>query len=63
MTNTGSRTCHLYGYPALRFGEAQAVPPGRRRLDVVHRHPGGRFLNQEKQKTPDRRSGVSFWSG
>ncbi|MFF5023918.1 DUF4232 domain-containing protein [Streptomyces collinus] len=27
MTNTGSRTCHLYGYPALRFGEAQAVPP------------------------------------
>ncbi|MDN0198336.1 DUF4232 domain-containing protein [Streptomyces sp. S.PNR 29] len=27
VTNTGSRTCHLYGYPAVRFGEAQAVPP------------------------------------
>ncbi|MGW0733953.1 DUF4232 domain-containing protein [Streptomyces sp. NPDC002851] len=27
VTNTGSRTCHLYGYPAVRFGEAQSVPP------------------------------------
>lgn len=27
VTNTGSRTCFLYGYPAVRFGEAQAVPP------------------------------------
>ncbi|MEW2518941.1 DUF4232 domain-containing protein [Actinacidiphila alni] len=27
VTNTGSRTCYLYAYPALRFGEAQAVPP------------------------------------
>ncbi|WP_089100129.1 DUF4232 domain-containing protein [Streptomyces hyaluromycini] len=27
VTNTGSRTCYLYGYPAVRFGEAQAVPP------------------------------------
>ncbi|WP_329457103.1 DUF4232 domain-containing protein [Streptomyces sp. NBC_01497] len=27
VTNTGSRTCYLYGYPALRFGDAQAVPP------------------------------------
>ncbi|MEU6848412.1 DUF4232 domain-containing protein [Actinacidiphila alni] len=27
VTNTGSRTCFLYAYPALRFGEAQAVPP------------------------------------
>ncbi|KAF4406499.1 MULTISPECIES: DUF4232 domain-containing protein [Streptomyces] len=27
VTNTGSSTCHLYGYPALRFGEAQSVPP------------------------------------
>ncbi|MGC9538285.1 DUF4232 domain-containing protein [Streptomyces sp. UG1] len=27
VTNTGDRTCFLYGYPALRFGEAQAVPP------------------------------------
>ncbi|MFD9098593.1 DUF4232 domain-containing protein [Streptomyces collinus] len=27
VTNTGGRTCHLYGYPAVRFGEAQAVPP------------------------------------
>lgn len=27
VTNTGSRTCYLYGYPALRFSDAQAVPP------------------------------------
>jgi hypothetical protein len=27
VTNTGGRTCYLYGYPALRFGEAQSVPP------------------------------------
>ncbi|GHH70849.1 hypothetical protein GCM10018793_05540 [Streptomyces sulfonofaciens] len=27
VTNTGSRSCYLYGYPAVRFGEAQAVPP------------------------------------
>ncbi|MEU0599729.1 DUF4232 domain-containing protein [Streptomyces sp. NPDC006393] len=27
VTNTGRETCHLYGYPAVRFGEAQAVPP------------------------------------
>ncbi|MFE9453045.1 DUF4232 domain-containing protein [Streptomyces sp. NPDC006739] len=27
VTNTGSRTCFLYSYPAVRFGEAQAVPP------------------------------------
>ncbi|MFI0998598.1 DUF4232 domain-containing protein [Streptomyces galbus] len=27
VTNTGSRTCFLYGYPAVRFGGAQAVPP------------------------------------
>ncbi|MGW4567972.1 DUF4232 domain-containing protein [Streptomyces sp. NPDC004561] len=27
VTNTGSRSCFLYGYPAVRFGEAQAVPP------------------------------------
>ncbi|MEU6194437.1 DUF4232 domain-containing protein [Streptomyces sp. NPDC047061] len=27
VTNTGSRTCYLYYYPAVRFGEAQAVPP------------------------------------
>jgi hypothetical protein len=28
VTNTGSRTCYLYGYPAARFGqEAQSVPP------------------------------------
>lgn len=27
VTNTGSRTCFLYGYPAVRFGEAQSVPP------------------------------------
>ncbi|WP_411079509.1 DUF4232 domain-containing protein [Streptomyces sp. cmx-18-6] len=27
VTNTGSTICHLYGYPAVRFGEAQSVPP------------------------------------
>jgi hypothetical protein len=27
VTNTGSKICYLYGYPAVRFGEAQAVPP------------------------------------
>ncbi|PRH76760.1 hypothetical protein C6N75_23875, partial [Streptomyces solincola] len=27
VTNTGSTACHLYGYPAVRFGEAQSVPP------------------------------------
>ncbi|MEK2476706.1 DUF4232 domain-containing protein [Streptomyces noursei] len=27
VTNTGSRTCYLYGYPAVRFGAAQSVPP------------------------------------
>ncbi|MCD9880010.1 DUF4232 domain-containing protein [Streptomyces guryensis] len=28
VTNTGSRTCYLYGHPAARFGEeAQSVPP------------------------------------
>ncbi|MFI5880037.1 DUF4232 domain-containing protein [Streptomyces sp. NPDC051554] len=27
VKNTGSKTCYLYGYPALRFTDAQAVPP------------------------------------
>lgn len=27
VTNTGSKNCDLVGYPAVRFGEAQAVPP------------------------------------
>ncbi|MFJ9447865.1 DUF4232 domain-containing protein [Kitasatospora sp. NPDC101235] len=27
VTNTGSGTCYLYGYPAVRFGGAQSVPP------------------------------------
>ncbi|MFE3598976.1 DUF4232 domain-containing protein [Streptomyces sp. NPDC059142] len=27
VTNTGRNTCFLYGYPAVRFGEAQSVPP------------------------------------
>ncbi|MFI0716272.1 DUF4232 domain-containing protein [Streptomyces inhibens] len=27
VTNTGSSTCYLYAYPAVRFGEAQSVPP------------------------------------
>ncbi|MEV6942489.1 DUF4232 domain-containing protein [Streptomyces sp. NPDC051172] len=27
VTNTGSRTCFLYGYPAVQFGQSQSVPP------------------------------------
>ncbi|MFG2023705.1 DUF4232 domain-containing protein [Streptomyces sp. NPDC048825] len=27
VTNTGSKNCDLVGYPAVRFGEAQSVPP------------------------------------
>ncbi|NUP38980.1 MAG: DUF4232 domain-containing protein [Streptomyces sp.] len=27
VTNTGGRTCYLYGYPAVQFTDAQAVPP------------------------------------
>ncbi|MFB7336467.1 DUF4232 domain-containing protein [Streptomyces adustus] len=27
VTNIGGKRCYLYGYPAVRFGEAQAVPP------------------------------------
>jgi hypothetical protein len=27
VTNTGSKSCDLVGYPAVRFDEAQAVPP------------------------------------
>ncbi|WP_069759384.1 DUF4232 domain-containing protein [Streptomyces sp. LUP47B] len=27
VTNTGSKSCYLYGYPVVRFGEAQSVPP------------------------------------
>ncbi|MER5435143.1 DUF4232 domain-containing protein [Streptomyces sp. NPDC002588] len=27
VTNTGSKTCDLLGYPAVAFGEAQSVPP------------------------------------
>ncbi|MFI0719337.1 DUF4232 domain-containing protein [Streptomyces sp. NPDC021224] len=27
VTNTGSATCYLYGYPALQFTGAQSVPP------------------------------------
>ncbi|MFE1950720.1 DUF4232 domain-containing protein [Streptomyces sp. NPDC059524] len=27
VTNTGTRPCFLYGYPSVRFGEAQSVPP------------------------------------
>ncbi|MGY0068206.1 DUF4232 domain-containing protein [Streptomyces sp. QTS137] len=43
VTNTGSSTCHLYGYPAVRFGEAQSVPPvieGSRPQAVVTLEPG-----------------------
>ncbi|MFJ3639656.1 DUF4232 domain-containing protein [Streptomyces sp. NPDC090108] len=27
VTNTGGSTCFLYGYPSVRFGSAQSVPP------------------------------------
>ncbi|NEB00374.1 DUF4232 domain-containing protein [Streptomyces sp. SID13726] len=27
VTNTGSRTCFLYGYPSVRFTDAQSEPP------------------------------------
>ncbi|MFI7499195.1 DUF4232 domain-containing protein [Streptomyces sp. NPDC049687] len=27
VTNTGSKSCNLIGYPAVRFGDAQSVPP------------------------------------
>ncbi|WP_371599007.1 DUF4232 domain-containing protein [Streptomyces sp. NBC_00564] len=27
VTNTGAGNCNLIGYPAVRFGEAQSVPP------------------------------------
>ncbi|MFJ9248834.1 DUF4232 domain-containing protein [Streptomyces sp. NPDC101776] len=27
VTNTGSKTCDLYYYPAVNFGDAQSVPP------------------------------------
>ncbi|MFF3111111.1 DUF4232 domain-containing protein [Kitasatospora sp. NPDC057904] len=27
VTNTGPGTCYLHGYPAVRFGEDQSVPP------------------------------------
>src|SRR5262249_26476670 len=27
VTNPGTRSCSLYRYPAVRFGEAQSVPP------------------------------------
>ncbi|WP_420034967.1 DUF4232 domain-containing protein [Streptomyces sp. cg28] len=27
VTNTGGKSCYLYGYPVVRFGEAQSVPP------------------------------------
>ncbi|MGY0059174.1 DUF4232 domain-containing protein [Streptomyces sp. LZ34] len=30
VINTGNAPCHLYGYPAARFGEAQSVPPVNR---------------------------------
>ncbi|MFJ2646263.1 DUF4232 domain-containing protein [Streptomyces sp. NPDC087420] len=27
VTNTGGKTCYLYGYPIVRFSQAQSVPP------------------------------------
>jgi len=27
VTNTGSKNCHLPNYPAVKFGDAQSVPP------------------------------------
>lgn len=43
VTNTGSSTCYLYNYPALRFTGAQAVPPviaGSHPQAVVTLDPG-----------------------
>lgn len=43
VTNIGSRACYLYGYPAVRFGEAQSVPPvidGSHPQAVVTLEPG-----------------------
>lgn len=43
VTNTGDRTCYLYGYPALRFTGAQAVPaaiPDSHPQAVVTLDPG-----------------------
>ncbi|MFF3491283.1 DUF4232 domain-containing protein [Streptomyces sp. NPDC002795] len=43
VTNTGSNTCYLYGYPAVQFGEAQSVPPvdeGTKPQAVVTLKPG-----------------------
>lgn len=43
VTNTGSAPCHLYHYPAVRFGAVQAVPPvieGSRPQAVVTLNPG-----------------------
>lgn len=42
-TNTGDKTCYLYAYPALRFTDAQAVPPvieGSHPQAVVTLRPG-----------------------
>nr|WP_329344218.1 DUF4232 domain-containing protein [Streptomyces sp. NBC_00663] len=27
VTNTGSKTCFLYGYPSVQFADAQSEPP------------------------------------
>jgi hypothetical protein len=43
VTNTGDHTCYLYGYPALRFTGAQAVPaavPDSHPQAVVTLDPG-----------------------
>ncbi|MFJ4711415.1 DUF4232 domain-containing protein [Streptomyces sp. NPDC088785] len=43
VTNTGGRPCFLYGYPAVRFGAAQSVPPAveeSRPQAVVTLNPG-----------------------
>ncbi|MFJ2444499.1 MULTISPECIES: DUF4232 domain-containing protein [unclassified Streptomyces] len=43
VTNTGRDTCYLYSYPAVRFGEAQSVPPvieGSRPDGLITLKPG-----------------------
>ncbi|MGW2592359.1 DUF4232 domain-containing protein [Streptomyces sp. NPDC001515] len=43
LTNTGSKACNAYYYPALRFGEAQSVPKtaqGSKPQAVVTLDPG-----------------------
>jgi hypothetical protein len=44
VTNTGDKACRLFGHPAVKFGEAQSVPPAfedSKPQSVVVLDPGG----------------------